>query len=200
MSSVPALLLPLFLLLQCAIGSGMPNAGGGPASSQPVVLVAVDSLTIRARPDANDPRWAALAPGDSVEVTAVTRDGWLGFDPGVAQAGNSGSFRYRWIEPGGAYHVRGVLPALEVVWGPASGVAYAMTFNPVPIHPEPDSLSKVVDTLPGNSAAAIDSMVPGWYRVDPAQGPSSGTAPGWANADDVSISGDMPQETAPEGD
>lgn len=37
--------------------------------------------------------------GTSVMALARTKDGWLGFDPGVAQAGNVGRARLRWYLP-----------------------------------------------------------------------------------------------------
>jgi hypothetical protein len=36
--------------------------------------------------------------GDTMLALARTNDGWLGFDPGVAQAGNSGRARLRWFD------------------------------------------------------------------------------------------------------
>lgn len=156
-----------------------------------VTLTAEESLTVYARPDGGAGEWGTLAPGDSVIIYARTAEGWLGFEPGVAQAGNSGSFRYRWIAPGGAYDLQGDPAGLDVVWGPSPDVAYAMTFGAVAIYLEPDSAAAVVDSLPGNSAAAILSSVQGWYLVDPSGGPSPGTASGWVNSGEISISGEL---------
>lgn len=157
--------------------------------SETVLITALDSLSVFSRPDPGMPEWGVLSPGDSIAPSARTSDGWIGFEPGVAQAGNSGSFRYRWVAPGGPYAVRGDPGSLEVVWGPAAGFSYAMTFDPVPVHAGPDSLSPVLDSLPGNSAAVITDRVPGWYLVDPSEGPSPGTAPGWVREERVSVSG-----------
>jgi hypothetical protein len=162
---------------------------GGTVRSEAVLITALDTLCVYSRPDPGMPEWGILAPGDSIAPSARTSDGWLGFDPGVAQAGNSGSFRYRWIAPGGPYSVRGDPESLEVVWGPAAGSAYVMTFDPVPVHSEPDSLSAVLDSLPGNSAAVITDRVPGWFLVNPSEGPSPGTVPGWVREECVSVSG-----------
>jgi hypothetical protein len=81
------------------------------------------------------------------------------------------------------------------VWGPSPDVAYAMTFEPVAIYLEPDSLSTVIDHLPEASAAAIELAIAGWYEVDPSDGPSPTTMPGWIRNDAVSINGEIPRET-----
>ena len=36
--------------------------------------------------------------GDELMATVITIDGWVGFDPGVAQAGNIGRARHRWFD------------------------------------------------------------------------------------------------------
>ncbi len=176
-------------LLQCATGfAADPFMDAATASESAVFLVADDSLVVRARPDAADGRWGVLAPGDCVEIEVATLEGWLGFDPGVAQAGNSGSFRYRWLEPGQPYTVTGDTSTLEVVWGPRAGISYAMTFEPVSIHSQPNQLSAVLGTLPGASAAAIVSQDGDWLQIDPTKGPSPDSPAGWASLTEVSIS------------
>ena len=176
-------------ILACTKGPAVaPATGAEPASESTVVVVAEDSLVVRARPDTADGRWGVLAPGESVEIEATTSDGWLGFDPGVAQAGNSGSFRYRWIEPGQPYTVTGDPAMLEVVWGPRAGIRYAMTFEPVDVHSEPDLLSAVIGTLPGGSAAAIVSQEGDWLRIDPSEGPAPDSPAGWISLTEASIS------------
>jgi hypothetical protein len=179
----------IFMLLQCGTGSLVaPSAGVAPESESTVIVVAEDSISVYARPDSADGRWGVLVPGDSVVIEATTRDGWLGFDPGVAQAGNSGSFRYRWIEPGRSYSVIGDPSMLEVVWGPGAGIPYAMTFEPVNVHAEPDPLSAVLGTLPGESAAAIVSQEGDWLEIDPSEGPTPDSPAGWISLTEASIS------------
>ena len=40
-----------------------------------------------------------ITPADELVVAVKTVDGWLGFEPGVAQAPNVGPFRLRYIKP-----------------------------------------------------------------------------------------------------
>jgi hypothetical protein len=44
--------------------------------------------------------FGTLPAKSSVKATAKTIDGWYGFDPGVAQAGNQGLDRLRWVPAG----------------------------------------------------------------------------------------------------
>lgn len=181
--------LALLRLLAACVQIDPGSIGDNPYYGT-IVIVANSPLDIYERPDSASSRWSSIPAGESLEIFATTADGWLGFDPGVAQAGNSGSFRYRWVPPGGAYTITSGDPALlETVWGPSAGYTYAMTFEPVPVYLEPDSTSEVVDTMPGCSAAAITCRIPGWYKIDPVGGPHPGTAPGWISEAAVSING-----------
>ena len=44
--------------------------------------------------------FGTASAGDQTLALARTNDGWIGFDPGVAQAGNVGRTRLRWYAPG----------------------------------------------------------------------------------------------------
>ena len=48
-------------------------------------------------PDDTSDVFGELFPGDAFEALARTAEGWVGFDPGVAQAGNIGLARHRWV-------------------------------------------------------------------------------------------------------
>lgn len=61
-------------------------------------LTANEALTAYRFPDENSDVFGSMFPGESFKVLARTSDGWLGFDPGVAQAGFIGLARHRWIE------------------------------------------------------------------------------------------------------
>lgn len=48
-------------------------------------------------PDSASDIFGTMSTGDTFDVLARTTDGWLGFDPGVAQAGNIGLAHHRWV-------------------------------------------------------------------------------------------------------
>lgn len=54
-------------------------------------------LTVYRLPDDSSDVFGILPAGETHEVLARTADGWLGFDPGVAQAGNVGLAHHRWV-------------------------------------------------------------------------------------------------------
>ena len=47
--------------------------------------------------DLNSPIFGTIPVGQYVEVLGRTLNGWYGFDPGIAQAGNTGAARLRWL-------------------------------------------------------------------------------------------------------
>jgi len=49
-------------------------------------------------PDASTPVWGVEAPGYPHTIDARTADGWIGYDPGVAQAPNVGLARNRYFQ------------------------------------------------------------------------------------------------------
>lgn len=168
-------------------------AGSGLSSEPPrtpLSLVCTDRTGIFLRPDSASSIFGVLSPGDTVSVPVRTSDGWMGFDPGVAQAGNVGIFRFRWVPPDGAYELLGDTVALFPTWTPSAGVPYAMALEDIPVLSEPDSLSSVTDTLPAGSAATIIQRDDEWYRVDLLQGPLERYTVGWVRAKGVSVSED----------
>lgn len=64
------------------------------------VITATAPLTAYLDPSTEADVFGSLAPADQVHGQVQTADGWFGFDPGIAQAGNTGLARLRWIKPG----------------------------------------------------------------------------------------------------
>ena len=63
----------------------------------PCVFTVHETVTAYRLPDETSTPFTVFQPGDAWEVLARTADGWLGWDPGVAQAGNIGLARHRWV-------------------------------------------------------------------------------------------------------
>ncbi len=66
-------------------------------TSEPCTFMATGSLTVYRLPDNTSDVFGEISSGESFEVLAQTAGGWVGFDPGVAQAGNVGLARHRWV-------------------------------------------------------------------------------------------------------
>ena len=75
----------------------MTLAGCGPTPNGPCTLSANGALTAYRLPDDTSDVFGELFSGETYEALARTAEGWIGFDPGVAQAGNVGLARHRWV-------------------------------------------------------------------------------------------------------
>jgi hypothetical protein len=49
-------------------------------------------------PDGTSDFFGTIPTGETHEALARTADGWIGFDPGIAQAGNIGLAHHRWVQ------------------------------------------------------------------------------------------------------
>jgi len=103
-----------------------------------------------------------------LSITGRTSDGWLGFDPGVAQAANIGVFRLRWIPPGSPITLSGDCASVPIEpWVPSPGVCYQMSMGPVEVHASADPASAVSHTLAvGEFVAVTGQTGTGWLFVD----------------------------------
>jgi len=155
------------------------------------VLVCLDSLDVFTRPDSAALLFSRLAPGNEVSVSGVTADGWLGYDPGVAQAANIGSFRLRWIAGDEGFEIDGELGDVPLVWGPPAEITFAMIYEPLPLFSEPNNGSVIMDSLPGSSAASIVSRTENWYELDLNIGTIGQDITGWIESADVSVNGNL---------
>ena len=62
-------------------------------------LTANSPLSAYRLPDATSDFFGTIGTGETYEALARTADGWIGFDPGFAQAGNIGLAHHRWVQP-----------------------------------------------------------------------------------------------------
>ena len=54
-------------------------------------------ITVYRLPDNTSDVFGTMSAGESYDILARTADGWVGFDPGIAQAGNIGLAHHRWV-------------------------------------------------------------------------------------------------------
>jgi len=88
----------LFLIL-VFLGISVVASGCNPTG--PCNFSGFTDLTVYRLPDPSSDVFGTLPAGESHEMLARTADGWIGFDPGIAQAGNSGLARHRWVKMNG---------------------------------------------------------------------------------------------------
>lgn len=136
------------------------------------------------RPDSSASVFGILEVGEPVNITVRTASGWLGFDPGTAQAANTGSFRYRWLPPG---TISAGTDSLETLWAPKPGITYAMTYSETPVFTEPDTASVLLSTIGCCSAAEVMETSGNWVKVNLNGSPEPQDIQGWISFDGVSL-------------
>ena len=86
--------------VRLAIGLGLVLAGLLLACCQqpePCTSTATGPLTAYRKPSNASEVFGQVFAGESLKVMAQTTEGWIGFDPAIAQAGNIGWARPRWV-------------------------------------------------------------------------------------------------------
>jgi hypothetical protein len=123
-------------------------------------------VTVYSLPSAAADQFGTLSPGETVQATAKTADGFYGFEPGVAQAGNVGIFRLRWVLKTHDVSLSPGCAGLPTVVAPITGICYAMIVQDTPIYSSPDTTSALVTTLHLDDYAMVTGHDPGWYTLD----------------------------------
>lgn len=145
--------------------------------------------TIYSRPSADADTFAEMESSLTQPLSARTADGWLGFDPGVAQAANMGPFRLRWFWHADV-RLSGNCAALPEVWAPQAGYCYDMPMDAVLVHSEPSAASSVLTTLqPGQFAAVLGISQSGWAEIDLELGNTGLSGSGWVDAQTLNLNG-----------
>ena len=152
---------------------------------------ATGPVTIYSRPDNASTVFSNMGAGFTTTFSARTKDGWYGFEPGVAQAANIGPFRLRWIhpEPGNLSANCQAVPILA--WTPKAGICYFMPMTASPVHQNPDTTSPVLVTLQVGEFAEVLGQTAGgdWSKVDLGPGNTGSHAVGWVDSSLLNISG-----------
>ncbi len=147
---------------------GAPMPPDTLAAAQPeagCMLVAQDSVTLYARPSVAAVRFGVLAPGDSVRASGRA-PGFVGIDPGTAQAANVGPFRLRYASSDASFALRGACDALPAQPRVDPVACYLMALGAVRLHARPDTAAAVVATVPAQGFAEATQKTPtGWLRV-----------------------------------
>ena len=162
-----------FLLLTMhasLLASCMPTAtvtpSQTPSPSGPCDLSFVNPVAIYNRASAAADVFGTVGPGETFQPSAKTADGFYGFEPGDAQAGNVGLFRLRWVLKTIDVTTSTGCTNLPTVVAPIAGICYAMMIEDTPIFSSPDTTSALVTTMHMNDYAMITAHNPGWFTLD----------------------------------
>ncbi len=167
-----------------------PSPTVGPSPMAECEMVAEAEVTVYNRPSPSATVFGTMYPGLRVMVKGRTADGWLGFEPAVAQAANIGIFRLRWVHESSAIRLEGSCDELPQLVGPLPGFCFTMPMEDVPVYAEPDSSSEVLATLSvGDYAAVLGITRDGWARVDLSVGNTGSNVSGWVQEATLNLNG-----------
>jgi hypothetical protein len=157
--------------------------------SGPCEAITLTDVTIYARPDLSADVFGTVPAGFATTVDGRTASGWIGFDPGVAQAANIGPFRLRWIEPHKS-NLTGACGSLSAVWAPPPGVCFDMPMTNVEVRASPTTASAVLLVLNVEQFAAVLGVnATGWAKVDLGPGNTGSSAQGWIEQASLNMNG-----------
>jgi hypothetical protein len=164
-------------------------ARGRGVEAAPCELVAESAVTVYERPDVSAEVFGTMPPDLRVRVAARTADGWLCFDPAVAQAANVGVFRVRWVPGDSALRLEGRCDSVGEVVGPPSGICFTMPMEEVQVRADADPACEVITTLSYGEYAAVVGRHDGWAQVDLGLGNSGMDATGWVLESTLNLNG-----------
>lgn len=148
-------------------------------------------VNIYTRPSTEADLFYTSGEGEQIPpALARTADGWIGFDPGVAQAANVGPFRLRWLQESQAT-LQGDCAALPIVRGPPPGVCFDMIVAPTDVHSGPDLTTSVLITLQPDDYAELLGTTPeqSWAKISLLRGSPSQDLQGWVDIASLNVNG-----------
>jgi hypothetical protein len=165
--------------------------------SVPCMGVANSDVTVYSRPSVEANVFGTLGSGEPITATSRSTEGWYGFDPGVAQAGNFGVFRLRWVPADADIDFTGDCDTLPIAPVLSPTACYTMAPAEVLVYEAPAAVSALVVLLPSGGFAAVTGVNgDGWLQVDLNDSSDPQDAVGWVSPGDVNFNG--PCEDLPE--
>lgn len=137
-----------------------------PTATASCTISATNAVTIYQRASAAANQFSTLSSGETVEASAKTADGFYGFEPGIAQAGNVGLFRLRWVLKTNDVTTSSGCASIPTVVAPIAGICYDMMMEDTPIYSSPNTTSTLVTTMHAKDYAMVIAHNPGWYTLD----------------------------------
>ncbi len=171
------------------------SAYNWPEGSGACTLEVTQATDLYYRPSADAEVFSTLNVGFNQPVGERSADGWVGFDPGVAQAANMGIFRMRWV-PWDAVSLSGDCVSVpQATWVPQPDLCYSMPMEEVTIYESTDNSGDVLGTMEvGDFAAIVGFTDNGWVQLDLEEGNSGLTGVGWMQQSDLNMNGGLCDE------
>lgn len=162
-------------------------------SAGPCVINVAQAATLYSRADAQSPVFGKADAGEMPQAGGKTADGWIGFDPGVAQAPNVGPFRLRWFAPDAPVSLSGDCSGLQVYPKLPPLACFTMAQTDTPIYKDADNKSDVVsmmhygDYIEVVGQKGTDANM--WIQVKSSAGSVAAGTTGWISGQDVDFNG-----------
>lgn len=154
------------------------------------MLSASSVVTAYYRPSLQAEPFSDLPVGESLYATARTEDGWIGFDPGYAQAANIGVFHHRWVQEGPAIDLEGDCDSLPIVVGPPPGICFNMFMTDAPLLAQPLPGADVLYLISSaDYAMVVGKSADGWLRIDMSVGNIGQNIEGWVEGLNANFNG-----------
>jgi len=151
--------------------------------------VSAPGLTAYKRPSTQAEVFGQVPDDSPLRVSGLTQDGWIGFEPGVAQGGNVGIFRLRWLPPGSG-SLQGECGNLATLPSLPANVCFTMAMGEVALHRAASAESAVTGSLQLNAYARVVSRTPdGWLELDLSVSSLGISGPGWIQATAANFNG-----------
>lgn len=183
-----SLVVMTMITLSCSLFP-TPTATPTATPSGPCEATAPSDVIVYERPSFDADVFSTLSAGSTTALVGETDSGWLGFDPGIAQAANIGPFRLRWIHQG-EVTVSGDCSSLPEFWGPPPGICFDMPMEDADVHASSDASSAVLVVLHVEEFAAVVGVSgTGWAKVDLAPGNTGSSVVGWAEENTLNMNG-----------
>ncbi len=168
-----------------------PSGTASVAPAGPCDLVTSKELTAYTRPSAQATVFGKVASGERMPVGGMTADGWIGFDPGVAQAANVGPFRLRWVQKSDAVKLEGACDAKHVPVVPSlpPTVCFEMFMEEAKIYSTANKSSAVIVTARPGDYAQVIATNDKWLQLDLNVGTLKQNKAGWIDRANANFNG-----------
>ena len=153
-------------------------------------LVTSEATITYDRPSSAAQVFSEVEAGFSAVVAGRTADGWVGFDPGLAQAANIGIFRLRWVHFDEVTLSGACVDVPQATWVPQPDLCYTMPMESVNVYSGANTSTTVVATLQVEDFAAVSGFTnTGWAQVDLGAGNTGLSDSGWMEEAALNLNG-----------
>lgn len=166
-----------------------PSGTASVMPTGPCELVTSKELTAFTRPSTQATVFGKVAGGERLSVGGMTADGWVGFEPGVAQAANVGPFRLRWVQKNDAVKLDGACDKVATVASLPPTACFQMFMDETKVYSAANKSSAVIITAKPEHYAQVIAANDKWLQLDLNVGNLKQAKQGWIDRADANFNG-----------